>query len=488
MLIAFVLMIGAGFRTAIRAERPFEKLLATGLTTILGVQAFIIIAGVIRVLPLTGVTLPFVSYGGSSLVANYVLLALLMRISDSTARRLGEIPEEVTLAGTPSRQAVRQGERRRPGADATVIAGPGRGRVNKQIRRLAVGLLLCYVVLFVQLNVLQVGKDRELRADPRNTREAVKEFNKPRGQIVSADGVVLAESVPSDDGFDYQRSTRPGDLFANVTGYYSFAFGATQLEKTQNDMLNGTTPPAARRAPRHLQRQERQQRRGPAHDARRPAAAGQGSARRARGLGRDARPAHRRRARDVQLPELRPERRRRPRHHEAGDVARRSSTRQPDKPLLANAYQERYMPGSTFKVVTTTIALENGVVTPDDACSPTERSYTAAPDHRPDRELRRQHVRRQLRRGVHPQLQHPVRPPRRRARRREDGRRRRQVRAQRSACPFDLPRPAASHFGTVDDFVDNLPLLAIRGFGQNEDALTPLQMALVAATVANGGG
>ena len=60
-------MIGAGLRIATRAERPFDKLLATGLTTIIGVQAFIIMAGVTRVLPLTGVTLPFVSYGGSSL-------------------------------------------------------------------------------------------------------------------------------------------------------------------------------------------------------------------------------------------------------------------------------------------------------------------------------------------------------------------------------------------------------------------------------------
>jgi peptidoglycan glycosyltransferase len=92
ILVAFLLLIGAGLRIATRAERPFEKALAAGLTTIVGVQAFVIIGGVIRVVPLTGVTLPFVSYGGSSLLANYVLLAILLRISDTNAQRLGEVP------------------------------------------------------------------------------------------------------------------------------------------------------------------------------------------------------------------------------------------------------------------------------------------------------------------------------------------------------------------------------------------------------------
>ncbi|HVM54517.1 MAG TPA: FtsW/RodA/SpoVE family cell cycle protein [Acidimicrobiales bacterium] len=92
VLVAFILLVGAGLRTALRAESPFDKLLAAGLTTIIGVQSFIIIGGVIRLVPLTGVTLPFVSYGGSSLIANYVLLGLLMRISNSEAAGPGADP------------------------------------------------------------------------------------------------------------------------------------------------------------------------------------------------------------------------------------------------------------------------------------------------------------------------------------------------------------------------------------------------------------
>ena len=84
---AFILMVGVGLRIAIQARSDFEKLLATGLTVTLGVQTFIILGGVTRIVPLTGITLPFVSYGGSSLLANYILLALLLRISSDSVER-----------------------------------------------------------------------------------------------------------------------------------------------------------------------------------------------------------------------------------------------------------------------------------------------------------------------------------------------------------------------------------------------------------------
>lgn len=85
VLTAYLLLVGVGLRIAVRSQHNFEKLLAAGLTTIVGIQTFIIVGGVTRLVPLTGITLPFVSYGGSSLVANYVLLALLLRISDRQA-------------------------------------------------------------------------------------------------------------------------------------------------------------------------------------------------------------------------------------------------------------------------------------------------------------------------------------------------------------------------------------------------------------------
>ena len=99
VILCYVLIIGAGFRIAIRAENAFDKLLATGLTALVAIQAFIIMAGITRLLPLTGITLPFVSYGGSSLVANYVIIALLMRISHESAQPVVRTSRAMAEAG-----------------------------------------------------------------------------------------------------------------------------------------------------------------------------------------------------------------------------------------------------------------------------------------------------------------------------------------------------------------------------------------------------
>ena len=88
LCLIYLLIAARGFKTAIIASDGFSKLLATGLTAVFAIQAFVIIGGVTRVIPLTGVPLPFVSYGGSSIVANFVLLALLLLVSDRARRQL----------------------------------------------------------------------------------------------------------------------------------------------------------------------------------------------------------------------------------------------------------------------------------------------------------------------------------------------------------------------------------------------------------------
>ncbi|HUG85333.1 MAG TPA: FtsW/RodA/SpoVE family cell cycle protein [Euzebya sp.] len=85
LLMLYFLLAGRGFVVALRAPDDFSRLLAAGLTFVFSLQVFVIIGGVSRLIPLTGITLPLVSYGGSSLLANYVLIALLVRIS--AARR-----------------------------------------------------------------------------------------------------------------------------------------------------------------------------------------------------------------------------------------------------------------------------------------------------------------------------------------------------------------------------------------------------------------
>jgi cell division protein FtsW (lipid II flippase) len=89
LLLVFLLLVARGLKTAVLARDSFSKLLATGLSFIIALQVFVIVGGVTRVIPLTGVTLPFVAYGGSSVVMNFVLVALLLIVSDRARRPYG---------------------------------------------------------------------------------------------------------------------------------------------------------------------------------------------------------------------------------------------------------------------------------------------------------------------------------------------------------------------------------------------------------------
>ena len=122
VVVGFLLLVGAGIRAALRARSEFSQLAAVGFTAILGFQSFFIMAGVLRLLPLTGVSLPFIGYGGSSLLANYVLVALLMRISDE-----GAMPQ-----GSPSGRSIG-----RPACDAGPSPAPAVAMARHRTRRVA---------------------------------------------------------------------------------------------------------------------------------------------------------------------------------------------------------------------------------------------------------------------------------------------------------------------------------------------------------------
>jgi peptidoglycan glycosyltransferase len=100
ILLCFMLLVGRGLKIALAQRDDFAQLLAAGLITILGIQTFIILGGVTRLLPLTGITLPFMSYGGSSLVSNFILIALLARISHhGAAERPAAHTSEILIGG-----------------------------------------------------------------------------------------------------------------------------------------------------------------------------------------------------------------------------------------------------------------------------------------------------------------------------------------------------------------------------------------------------
>ncbi len=359
--------------------------------------------------------------------------------------------------------------------------------MNRSIRQLAVGLMACYVVLFAALNYWQVGQKEELDAKFDNTRQILREFNRPRGNIITADGVVAARSLPdtTNDDIDFVRDYPTGDLFANVTGYFTKDFGSTQVERQYGDVLVGSTAAQQILALGDLlegnvdnsgtvQLTLRE-------DAQRAAKFALG--------GREgsvtvmdpntgaiiamySNPTYDPNA-FVGVP------------FEEAQQAITDLQNADGNPLLANAYQERYMPGSTFKVITTGIGLEAGVLSRETSF-PNERQWVPPQTNDPiqnyNGSLCGGGMADVFRRSCNiPFAKTAV-----------------ELGVDRfvsgteawgigEQVPIDLPRAATSTIGNTENLDQTLPLLAIRGFGQSEDQMVPLHMAMVASAVANDG-
>lgn len=246
--------------------------------------------------------------------------------------------------------------------------------MNRMIRRLSVVLLAMYLVLFVQLNNIQLFGAKRLKTNPDNNRSVLAALSKPRGPVVTADGVVVArsEQVP---GSDKRRRVYPtADLFAHVVGYFSQNFGADGVERTYNKELAGETTDlkfqglsdlfttrdttgtvglTLRNDVQTVARDQLAGRRGsvvaldprtgeilamysnPSYDPNPVASLDPGVA----------------------------------------TPAKKALDADPTKPLLARTYREIFFPGSTFKVVTASAGLQSGRVTTDAPDFPRQKGY-----------------------------------------------------------------------------------------------------------------
>ncbi len=374
--------------------------------------------------------------------------------------------------------------------------------MNGSLRHVMIVLLGCFSLLFVQLNRVQIFGAEALKDNPANTRPVQRDFDRQRGEILTRDGVVVARSELADGGpFTYQRVYPEGELYAHTVGYVSFTVGAEGVERAYTDEILGRTPgqqlsdltslldpdPDAGSVTLTLDHDLQQ--------AARQALAGQtGSVvaldpRSGAVLAMWSSPAF--------DPNLIADN-----DSTAANAVRAELLEATDNPLRARAFQERFFPGSTFKVITAAAALEtpDRGITATDPVFPEVASYVAPLTTRPITNFGGRLCGGNLTdllvfscNTAFAEMAAEILGPAVMINQAEAA-------GFNSELPFDLPGGVLSQYPTdygariqeptpevPAGLFESTPILAQTAIGQNSVQATPLQMALMIAGVANGG-
>lgn len=388
--------------------------------------------------------------------------------------------------------------------------------MSKQIRNLGVFFMVCYLALFIQMNRMSFLDAEELRENPNNRREVRRDFGAPRGTVVTADGQVLAQSVPTDTEWGLQREFPEGELYGHITGHYSLSVGSSGLEETYNSELAGRTlegglDPGAWvdyltddeqvgnliLTLRHDMQQRAQElldgqmgsvvvldpRNGdilamysnPTYDPN-PLSSHDftGAQQVSNCLNNIA-------DEEVVNEELRCP------NDPAVEFEGTPLVRAENRPLLGRTYQDRFFPGSTFKVVTAAAGLASGEVDgsssyPNDECYQPPRGGDTCIFNYGNNTCGGDFFEILARSCNTSFMQMTV----------EETGPEEMVGTTEAfgfnqEVPLDLPGTVQSHFPAASEFEFAEPKLALSSIGQDEVQASPLEMALVAAAVANEG-
>jgi peptidoglycan glycosyltransferase len=359
--------------------------------------------------------------------------------------------------------------------------------VNRQIRSLGVVLMVLFGALFVQVNYLQIFHANALSNNPTNTRAVIRDFSQPRGVIQTSDGDVLAKSVPTKDEFKNLRQYPEGALFAHITGYFSFTYGAEGVERQYNDELVGRNQKLQlKNLSDLLVKNERTGDVTLTLSKRLQQVASDALGQR-KGAVVALDPTTGAILAMADFPSYDPNQL--AGHNVAQVKAAWDSLNADtaDKPLLPRTYRERYFPGSSFKVITTAVALATGVASVDQPVYP---QLSALPLPNAGGQTLQNFggevcggtlptILAQSCNTAYAQLGLDIGADRLSSGAQDFG--------FDKTPPIDLPFAAQSTFPPASDFAQDKPGLAKSAIGQQNVQATPLEMAMVAGAIADNG-